>query len=108
MFKIEYGLLQEDTLDRYPVGLYTGSYTLLNAEKYNSVHSVRNSIPDDVFTLPDGRIGEPDAHDQGGVYLELEKNGRRHFWLIDTIKPRIPGFLHPVVDTVLNAVRRLQ
>lgn len=108
MFKIDYGLLFEDTLDHYPSGLYTGNFVLLDGIKFSSVRHVRETIPEDIFTLTDGRIGQPDAHDQGGVYVELERNGRRHFWLIDTIESRIPEFLHPVVDTVLNAVRRLQ
>ncbi|MCI0708134.1 MAG: hypothetical protein L0Y80_11695 [Ignavibacteriae bacterium] len=108
IFKIEKTALFEDTLDQHPANLYNGSYVRLSDEQYNEVSHLTAIVPYDVFSLQDGVIGQPDAHDQGGIYLELVKDGVRRSWRIDTVKERIPEFLHAFLDSAQAAVNKLQ
>ncbi len=43
-------------------------------------------------------IGQPDAGDWGGIYVEYKFNSVRKFWLIDQKKSNIPAYLHEFVD----------
>ncbi len=108
IFKIEKESLYEDTLDSYPTFLYLGGFAKLNESKYESVRHILDHVPQGLRTIPEGRIGEPDSHDQGGIYLEIKLNTGRRYWLIDNVKSRIPNFLHAFVDTVRRAVDRLE
>jgi hypothetical protein len=108
IFKIEQNAIYEDTLDLYPVNLYEGSFVKLNESKYEAVRHILDHVPPELRRLPVGRIGEPDSHDQGGIYVEIKFNNVRGHWLIDTQKSRLPAFLHAFVDTIHNVVERLK
>lgn len=107
IFKIDHGVLYEDTLDRYPTGLYNGSFRRLSDSMDTIVQPLVHLVPWEIIRLPNGRIGEPDSHDQGGIYLELKERGVRRYWLIDTQRARLPVFLHSFIDSVEHTVRRL-
>ncbi len=100
IFKITNGKLYEDTLDDYPTHdrPYVGNYTELSQANYEKLSALRGSIPSQLYAETDTIIGQPDAGDWGGLYLEVFINGQKKFWLIDQNKTNLPVYLHDFVD----------
>lgn len=111
IFKIQNDALYEDTLDVYPTQNnlpHITSYIQLPHEKYEKAKHLLGHIPNDLFSEDTVRIGEPDAGDWGGFYLEVEQSGATKSWLIDTKKSNIPNYLHVLVDSLHSAIDNLQ
>jgi len=110
IFKIEDGILYEDTTDRYPFGNapYNGIYIGRSSSDYNLVKDIINYVPPQLLNEADTTIGIPDAYDQGGYYLEVKEAGESRFWLIDTDKDNIPTYLQTFTDTLNSYINRLQ
>lgn len=67
------------------------------------------AIPIELLSEKDTVIGEPDATDGGGLYIELkDESGQRRFYLIDNFKQNIPPYLHPFVDKVHKTIDSLK
>ncbi|TGE10229.1 hypothetical protein [Hymenobacter fodinae] len=101
--------LAEDVKDLYPTAgtPYEGEYTLLASSFYRHAEDLVQYIPAQLLREANGPIGQPDAGDWGGYYLEVNKNGKRGFWLIDTQKRNLPAYLHPLVDTLQARIDKL-
>ncbi|MCG8608420.1 hypothetical protein MJD09_25960 [bacterium] len=111
IFKIENSALYEDTLDRYPSHNnlpHSTSYVSLSNEEYEKVKHISDLIPDELFAEDALVIGQPDAGDWGGFYLETNKRGKTEYWLIDKMKNNIPAYLHTLVDALDEAIQQLQ
>jgi hypothetical protein len=104
IFKLEDNQLFEDTKDLYPNSndYYDGKYKSLSQEQFNSVNDLIDYFPNDLFNESNNVIGQPDAGDWGGLYIECNYNGKRKFWLIDQMKSNVPTKYHNFIDT-LNA-----
>ncbi|UPL48267.1 hypothetical protein [Hymenobacter sublimis] len=102
--------LAEDTQDQYPSATtpYQGQFVARPTTDYTQVSDLPNLIPTQLLAESGHVIGQPDAGDWGGYYLELNDQGTRRFWLIDTQKRNIPAYLHPLVDTLQSRIARLQ
>jgi hypothetical protein len=78
--------LQRDTTENYlPNYLtynFTGSITLHDS-LFQQVNHLLNEIPAELFTLTEKTYGCPDCHDQGGIYIELNRNGVTRRFNID-------------------------
>lgn len=111
IFKIEGSKLYEDTLDHYPtqnnLPPHT-SYVRLADGLYEKVKHLPNIIPNKLFSEDAMIIGQPDAGDWGGFYLETVQSGTVENWLIDKNKSNIPEYLHGFVDSLDSAVEKLQ
>ncbi|TGD79076.1 hypothetical protein [Hymenobacter wooponensis] len=101
--------LSEDVKDIYPTvnTPYVGEYVALSTSFYRHAEDLGQSVPAQLLREPNGAIGQPDAGDWGGYYLEVNKNGKRGFWLIDTQKRNLPAYLHPLVDTLRSRIDKL-
>ncbi|PWJ42547.1 hypothetical protein [Sediminitomix flava] len=110
IFKLQNGLLFEDSLDLYPNSSspYDGEYTVLSNEKYQIANDLFLSFPTELLDETDTIIGAPDAADGGGIYIEVIQGGKRRYWLIDQMKNNIPEYLHPFIDDVNNTIQQLQ
>jgi len=109
IFKIENGILYEDTSDIYPSNtVYEGVYFAQSQARYEQVKKLVNYIPPSLLMEPQGSIGGPDSHDQGGLYFELKVNYIRKFWKIDTDTAAIPHYLIPLTDTIKKYVQKLR
>ena len=111
IFKIENGNVYEDSLDIYPVISkmpHETDYVQLLKEKYELVRDLQNHIPDELMLEDSMVIGQPDAGDWGGLYLETNKTGDLKYWLIDKKKSNIPDYLHAFTDSLNAAIQRLQ
>ena len=105
VFKIENGVLYEDSSDVYPAGApYQGAYVALSAAQYNLVKDLVNEIPAQLLNEPNGHIGIPDAYDQGGFVVEVKENGTVKYWRIDTHSAAIPAYLASFNDTLRSYI----
>ncbi len=69
---------------------YAGTYTLLPQQKFAITQDLIKDFPMDLLTEPSRIIGEPDAGDWGGFYVEYNFNGVRKSWLIDKMRSNLP------------------
>ncbi len=109
IFKIENDVLYEDTADIYPAPqLYEGKFVQLPQAKYNMVKDIITKVPKQLLSDTNTVFGIPDAHDQGGLYLELKVDGKRRFWMMDTYANRLPEYLRAFSNTLKEYINRLQ
>ena len=109
-FKIADGKVFEDTLDRYPS--YTNlpnptSFVQLSNDKYEQVKFITGQIPADLFEENETVIGQPDAGDWGGFYVEINVNGIQRYWLIDKMESNLPAYLHDFTASLDEAIQKL-
>ena len=110
MFRVKDGILYEDTNDNYPsssLNSYNGDWVELSSDKYELVKDLIEEVPQDIYE-EDDVIGQPDAGDWGGFYLEIKQDGQKENWLIDTMKDNIPEFLHDLNDAIEQAISDAQ
>ena len=100
----------EDTRDIYPVStsFYDGNYKLLTQEQFNDVKDLSDFFPNDLLMESTTVIGQPDAGDWGGLYIEYNYNGTRKFWLLDKKKSNVPVKYHSFIDKVNEKIQLLQ
>jgi hypothetical protein len=110
IFKLEQNQLLEDTTDIYPnsTSFYNGKYKLLSQQKFDSARDLVNFFPAELLTEPDTVIGQPDAGDWGGLYIEYSDNGKRKFWLLDQMKSNVPSKYHTFIDKVNEKIKLIQ
>src|SRR5690606_35647267 len=102
IFKLEEGKLFEDTKDQYPNSdnFYIGNYVQLSQQKHAAVKDLTNSFPTELLNETNTIIGQPDAGDWGGIYVEYNTGGVRKFWLLDQMKSNVPEKYHNFIDNV--------
>lgn len=62
----------------------------------------------DLLNEPSIVIGQPDAGDWGGFYIEYNFDGVRKFWLLDQMKRNVPNGYHDFLDQVNKKINQLQ
>jgi hypothetical protein len=110
IFRLEKEKLCEDTKDQYPNSndFYSGNYVQLSQQKFDAIKDLTNSFPTDLLNETDIVIGQPDAGDWGGLYIEYNFNGVRKFWLLDQNKSNVPTKYHDFIDKVNEKIELLQ
>lgn len=110
IFRLEQNQLLEDTRDIYPVStsFYDGNYKLLAQGQFNNVKDLLDFFPNDLLMESTTVIGQPDAGDWGGLYIEYNYNGTRKFWLLDKKKSNVPVKYHNFIDKVNEKIQLLQ
>lgn len=91
--------------DSFPYGMH---FTAVSQAQYELSKGLITQIPENLFAETALVIGEPDAMDQGGIYVETVHRNMMHKYYIDTNKEAIPRYLHPFVDEVLRTVSALR
>lgn len=102
IFRLETNRLLEDENDRYPnyTNFYEGKYHELSKEKFEEVKDLIDFFPKALLDEDKHGIGQPDAGDWGGLYIEYNFNGTHEFWLVDQMKSNVPEYLHEFIDKV--------
>ncbi|KAA5541668.1 hypothetical protein [Adhaeribacter rhizoryzae] len=87
-YKLDQNQLLQDTKDLYPSfsKFYEGNYVKLRLSQFNIAKDLIHNFPRDLCKESDKVIGQPDAGDWGGLYLEFKHKGKRKFWLLDRKK----------------------
>jgi len=110
IFRLEQDKLFEDTKDQYPKSnkFYDGNYVQLTQQKFNDTKDLTNSFPIDLLNESSTVIGQPDAGDWGGLYVEYNFNGVRKSWLLDQKKSHVPTKYHNFIDKINEKIKQLQ
>ena len=110
IFRLENGKLFEDTKDIYPnsKSFYVANYVQLNNEKYEAIKDLITYFPHDLLNEKSTVIGEPDAGDWGGFYIEYNFNGIHKMWLLDKMKTNVPAKYHEFIDQLDVKINSLE
>lgn len=110
IFRLEQNRLLEDTKDLYPnnTNAYNGDYVALSASQFAAVQDLTSYFPNDLWAVSNRVIGQPDAGDWGGLYVEYSLNGVRQWWLIDKMRDNVPAVYHPFLDKIEEKIALLQ
>lgn len=110
LFKLEQHQLLEDTNDNYPAfsTYYEGNYVKLSQQKFNEAKDLLNNFPRDLWEDSNKVIGQPDAGDWGGLYIEFKHEGKRKFWFLDLKKSNVPTKYHDFIDEVVTTISTIQ
>lgn len=110
LFRIQGQQLYENTEDNYPnmAQQWKGTaWKELPSTAYEQVTHLQAVIPDELFAQPNGVIGQPDAGDWGGIYIQTQGNGQLRWWYLDLNEENLPESLHKYVQTVEEAIQEL-
>lgn len=109
IFKLDKEKLFEDTKRIYPTGnsFYEGRFDQLPKEKFDITKDLTNYFPMSLLKEEKTVIGQPDAGDWGGIYVEYNANGLRKFWLLDKKKSNVPTKYHNFIDKVSEKIAQL-
>lgn len=110
LFRLESTRLLEDKNDNYPSAstFYNASYKVLSSEKFNKVKSLSLAFPLELLAENDTVIGQPDAGDWGGYYIEYSSKGVRKYWLIDKMRNSTPEYMHSFLTEVDEAILKIR
>lgn len=107
MYKVEETRVLADTRQEYPNQQmpYAGNFTEeLSNSDFQIAKDLVDEIPEELFDETETIIGQPDAADQGGLYLEYNFDGERRYWYIDQNKGFLPQYLHGFIDEINNRI----
>ena len=109
IFKFSGENLFEDTLDKYPKGteFYNGSFAKIERPDNAGAGELLNNIPTRLLDTKSGIIGTPDAGDWGGIYFEINVDGRHAFWVIDKMRNNLPDEIIPFVDRIEKVILKI-
>jgi hypothetical protein len=110
IFRLEQDRLYEDRKDAYPTSdnFYVGNYAELSAQKFALAKDLFDIFPHELLDETNKVIGQPDAGDWGGLYIEYNYNGVRRFWLVDKMKRNVPAKYHNFIDKVSEKISQLR
>ncbi len=110
IFRLDDSALQEDTLDKYPdrTKFYTAAYKNLSKAQFELVKGLTANFPMELLNETDVVIGQPDASDGGGLYIEYKSATVHKYWFIDQFKQNVPTKYHAFMDEVNKKIALLQ
>jgi len=102
IFKLEEGKLYEDSNDTYPGSsdFYMASYSELPDGIFDQVTGLEDLFPAGLLNEEGVVIGQPDAGDWGGLYIEYKSGETQKFWLLDLAKENVSEDYHAFIDAV--------
>jgi hypothetical protein len=106
-YSISSGYLFQDNMERFDGTLKFNSNALTQA-KYALALQVKTDFPQYLLDRPNIVIGQPDAHDQGGVYIELVQNGVMKKWTIDPDVEMLPVEIRNYISALSNTIEELK
>jgi len=113
MYKLEDGRLYEDDLDHYPN--YTTAiethWNELAKERYEAVKDIENEFPSSLYSEPGHVLGQPDAGDWGGIYVEVydgDMASTSSFWLLDKNENNMSQVYNDFVDKIEEKIALIQ
>ena len=111
IFKITNSQIFEDQNDNYPQqsgegnNFYDGNFNELPNEAFSLANQIQGTFPLDLIAVESGTVfGQPDAADQGGIYVEYKWGDIHKYWVIDNAKNNVPEYLYDFMDEVHRTV----
>ncbi len=106
IFRLEDDRLLEDQKDQYPgyTTFYEGDFLELSSSRFELAENLMDYFPLDLLNETDTVIGQPDAGDWGGLYIEYNYEGVHKYWLLDQMKSHVPEYLHGFIQKVNEVI----
>lgn len=79
----------------------------LTVEQFNMVSKVDTSMPDSLFLTSETRFGCPDCADQCGIYLEINKGGKKYAFELDNRISNMNGFIVNIATQLQEMIVKL-
>lgn len=101
-FKLNRSDLFEDTKDIYPnfKDFKESNFIKLSPAQFEKAKDLLNNFPRELWQEQNKVIGEPDAGDWGGLYIEFKHRNKTRVWFLDLKKDNVPtkylGFVNQV------------
>lgn len=110
IFKIQDELLYEDENDTYPTStnVYNAKWKVLDKVKYEEVKNLTDFFPEKLLQENKRIIGQPDAGDWGGIYIEIKTGDSHKLWLIDKMRSNVPEAYLEFLNKVEEKINLLQ
>ena len=106
LYKLEDGLLYVDDMQRLEETLIFQSDPL-TLDKAEIARRLLDLFPEKLFEEKEV-IGIPDAHDQGGFFIQHIQEDQVTQWNIDTFKDRLPAYLQDFISEVEEVMDQLK
>lgn len=102
IFKIHDDKIFEDSNDQYPNqnAFYNGNFKEIDQSKFEQIKGLMDDFPMSLFEEVESVIGQPDAGDWGGLYIEYKDENQHDFWLLDQMQSNVPSTYHNFIDKV--------
>jgi hypothetical protein len=80
----------------------------LPADKCDLAKSLAGNLPAELLTSTQEVFGSPDAHDQGGIVLEITRDGKPKRFYLDNNEEALPATLVPYAQQIKRVVAALK
>ena len=109
IYKLTDSQLFEDTRDAYPgsVDFYQAQFSSRSDAYFQQARHLKAAFPMELLQHSNPVIGQPDAGDWGGYYIEFKQGDVRRFWLIDKMQSNVPIQYHSFLDQVTDVIEAL-
>ena len=100
--------LTDDTLYEDINHNYLGTdlnFKALDNNTFEQVKDLANYVPSELLNETESVFGCPDCADQGGLFIEISKNGVVKSWRIDQYKNNVPAYLYTFMDQVNEKIQ---
>lgn len=81
---------------------------MLDKVKYDKAQNLIDFFPGKLLNESKKVIGQPDAGDWGGIYIEIKTGETHKFWLIDKMRSNVPKEYHAFLDKVEEKINLIQ
>lgn len=110
MYKVDNKFLVRDTSDNYfhnrtklESGFISGD--TLNKANFDEAKTLKEKLPDILLTSSEEKYGNPDNHDQCGIYIQFKIGNQIKTFDIDTDLDKIPADLRDYVERIMKLTR---
>ncbi|UOR05561.1 hypothetical protein MUN82_00330 [Hymenobacter aerilatus] len=86
--------LYEDTTRTPPFLHEQGKYVLRSQASYDQVQGLSDKIPASLLAMPDGDVNINAVADAYTYYVEIQQDGQKRYWYMDSYKENVPSSLH--------------
>jgi hypothetical protein len=104
------GQMKQDANPSYPSqeAHYQGNFKKINTVDTDLALQLVANIPSELWDETEHVLGCPDCADQGGIYLGVEKDNKKFFYMMDNDTSALPVYLRQWVMDAHQALDRLQ
>jgi hypothetical protein len=102
IYKLTTDSLLQDQNETYPRRdvFYDAKFLPRPQADFVKVRAILDQVPAALLQNTNMVIGQPDASDGGGYYLEYKDADTHQFWIVDKFRTNVPSALHPFLDEV--------
>ena len=79
----------------------------LHPDKFRTAEVLLKTFPEELWIEQQQIIGQPNAHDQGGIILAVTRAGITKRWYIDLVEERQPKYLIPYTREIKAVINKL-